>query len=84
VKAWSTRRRPCSARPCRACPGTARRDRGLLLATLLSRWPRLGAQGAQGPIAALLMLLLARSPTPYAESLLAEGVIGALVAARGC
>ena len=52
----------------------------LFLATLLSRWHRLGAQGAQIPIAALLMLLFARNPTDYAETLLAEGVLGALVA----
>jgi uncharacterized membrane protein YccC len=52
----------------------------LFVATLLSRWHRLGAQGVQIPIAALLMLLFASRPTAYAESLLAEGVIGAAVA----
>jgi uncharacterized membrane protein YccC len=52
----------------------------LLVATLLSRWHRLGDQGVQIPVAALLMLLFAQHPTSYAETLVLEGVIGALAA----
>lgn len=53
----------------------------LAIATLVSTWRRLGAQGAQVPIAALLVLLFAESPAAYAVQLLTEGAIGALTAA---
>lgn len=53
----------------------------LALATLLSTWRTLDAQGAQVPIAALLVLLFAESPAAYAVQLLGEGAIGALTAA---
>ena len=53
----------------------------LLLAMLISAWERLGEEGGQIPIAALLVLLLAEDPTLYAEQLLGEGLIGGLVAA---
>jgi hypothetical protein len=51
------------------------------LATLLAAWHRLGGEGVQVVVAALLMLLFAEHPADYATGLLAEGVIGALVAA---
>lgn len=53
----------------------------LTVATLISTWRRLDAEGVQVPIAALLVLLFARNPTEYAAQLLGEGVIGALAAA---
>lgn len=53
----------------------------LAVATLVSAWRRLDAQGTQVPIAALLVLLFAESPTGYAVQLLGEGAIGALTAA---
>lgn len=56
---------------------------GLMLAVVLplSTWRRLGGQGSQVPIAALLMLLLARDPDVYAEARFLEGALGALAAA---
>ena len=48
---------------------------------LVATWERLGEEGLQIPIAALLVLLLADDPTLYAEQLLGEGLIGGLVAA---
>jgi hypothetical protein len=53
----------------------------LVAAVLISTWERLGDEGVQVPIAALLVLLLAEDPTLYAEQLLGEGLIGGLVAA---
>jgi hypothetical protein len=53
----------------------------LLVSMTASTWRRLGMEGAQVPIAALLMLLLASDPQRYGESLLAEGVVGVVTAA---
>lgn len=50
-------------------------------ASLVSTWRRLGEEGVQVPIAALLLILLAESPATYAAQLLGEGLLGALVAA---
>lgn len=54
---------------------------GLAVAVLASRWHRLGDEGVQVPVAALLVLLLAEHPTIYAQHLIVEGVIGAVSAA---
>jgi hypothetical protein len=53
----------------------------LTVASLLAQWRRLGDQGVQVPIAALLVLLFANEPTVYAANLLGEGLVGALTAA---
>ncbi|WP_346620944.1 hypothetical protein [Blastococcus montanus] len=53
----------------------------LVVAVVLSKWQRLGEEGVQVPVVALLVLLLAEEPRLYAGQLLAEGVIGGLVAA---
>jgi uncharacterized membrane protein YccC len=53
----------------------------LVLAFLFSTWRRLGEEGIQAPVGALFILLLAEDPTVYAAQLLAEGVLGSLIAA---
>ncbi|MDK3255053.1 FUSC family protein [Blastococcus capsensis] len=53
----------------------------LAVAVLSSTWHRLGDEGVQVSVAALLVLLLAEEPTLYVGQLLGEGLIGGLVAA---
>jgi hypothetical protein len=53
----------------------------LFVSFLFWAWHRLGEEGVQVPVGALFVLVFARDPTVYVAQLLAEGVLGAVVAA---